>query len=116
MTYEPLDIRSQERSREEQKRLQELELDNAAADLKWLMGSRRGRRLMWWILEQSPPRRDPIDTNAIVMARRTGEQRLGIQIEAIALLECPELYLQMIKEHNDGNDSNTSSGDGPKSN
>lgn len=114
-TFDPLDIRGQERSREERARQVSLELDNAAADLKWLMGSRRGRRLMWWILEQSPPRQDPFDQNALMMARKTGNQRLGIKLEAIAIFECPELYLQMIKEQNDGND-NTSSGDGPKSN
>lgn len=116
MTFDPLDIRSQEKARQEQIRSASLELENARDDLRWLMGSRRGRRLMWWLLEQSPPRRDPVDTNAIVMARRTGESRLGITLEAIALLEFPELYVQMIKEQNDGNSSNTSSGDSPKSN
>lgn len=116
MMFDPLDIRAQEKTREEQARRASLELENAETDLKWLMGSRRGRRLMWWLLEQSNPRGDPFDTNALLMARKTGNQRLGIQLEAIALLEFPELYVQMIKEQNNGNNGNTSSGDSSKSN
>ena len=114
--YDPLDIRSQERNREDNLRLAKIEAENWEANLKWIMSSRRGRQFIFQLLKMSGPRRDPFDPNAAIMGRKTGEQRLGIHIESIILLEFPELYVAMIREHTNGRDSNTSSGDGPKSN
>ena len=50
--FDPLDIRGQEREREDKLRLATIEIENEESDLKWLMSGRRGRRFGW-----TPPTR-----------------------------------------------------------
>jgi hypothetical protein len=112
-SFDPLDLRGQEIAREEQARAADLEAENEEADLKWLMSSRRGRRVVFRLLKQSPPMQDPFNTNALLMAYGAGNQTLGRRLQAIILLGFPELYVQMIKEQDNARNS---SGDSPKSN
>jgi hypothetical protein len=115
--FDPLDMRGQEQAREEKARAATVDLENEYTDLRWLMGSRRGRRIVFRLLEQSGPLQDPFNANALLMAYSTGTQSLGRRLQAIILLEFPELYVSMVKERASGNSNSSSSGDtSPKSN
>ena len=45
--YDPTDIRSQERAKADTDLRNRLAKDTEESDLKWLMGSKRGRRIVW---------------------------------------------------------------------
>ena len=52
-TYDPLDIRGQERAKADKDTRDKLAQQSEEADLKWLMGSKRGRRIVWRLLDQA---------------------------------------------------------------
>ena len=52
--YDPTDIRSQERAKADSDLRNKLAKDTEEADLKWLMGSKRGRRIVWRLLARLP--------------------------------------------------------------
>lgn len=99
--YDPLDIQAQEKTQKEQALRTKIESTNEEADLKWLMGSRRGRRIVWRILEQSGVFRLSFNTNAMQMAFNEGSRNYGNRTLAMLQTVCPELYLQMTKEATD---------------
>jgi hypothetical protein len=100
-TYDPLDVRSQELSKEAQLLRDKLAIENEQADLKWLMGSKRGRRIVWRQLARTGVFRSSFNTNAMSMAFAEGNRNEGLhtlgQIHAL----CPELYPVMVKEQNE---------------
>jgi len=51
--YDPLDIRGQERNKAERDQRERLERENEAADVKWLMNNKRGRRMVWRLLDRA---------------------------------------------------------------
>ena len=114
MAFDPLDIRGQERDREAKALVADIEARNEEEDIKWLMGSRRGRRIVWRLLDRTGVYRLSFDTNALQMAFREGNRNFGNQILSMSNLVCPEHYVTMLKEHKNGNNSN--SGGDPKSN
>ena len=62
-TYDPLDIRGQEKAQADKLLRDKLAKENEEADLKWLMGSKRGRRVVWRLLDQSGVFRLSFNTN-----------------------------------------------------
>lgn len=101
--YDPLDHRSQERAREDKKSQTRIAQVDDEADLKWLMGSKRGRRIVWRLLDESGVFRLSFNTNAMQMAFAEGNRNFGNRTLAMIHSLCPELYPVMVKEHaNDG--------------
>ena len=82
--------------------------ENEEADLKWLMGSKRGRRVVWRLLDQSGVFRLSFNTNAMQMAFAEGNRNYGNRTLAMIHALCPELYPQMVKENT--NDRNADDG------
>ena len=78
--------------------VRETEID----DIRWLMSSRRGRRIVWRLLDLSGPFRLSFDPNAIKMAFNEGNRNLGNQIFAEVMSICPEQYPVMVAEQKDG--------------
>lgn len=72
-----------------------------ADDIKWLMGSRQGRRVMWRLLEKAGVNRLSFNTNALSMAFAEGNRNLGSMFLADVLDICPDQYIRMLKEHKD---------------
>lgn len=99
--YDPLDYGQQEKTREKKDLREKLEAHNEEADLKWLMGSKRGRRILWRLLDQSGVFRLSFNTNAMQMAFAEGNRNFGNRTMAMIHANCPELYSTMLKEHND---------------
>lgn len=97
-SYDPLDLQSQEKTQERVALRNKIELDNEEADLKWLMGSKRGRRIVWRLLDQTGVFRLSFNTNAMQMAFAEGNRNFGNRMLSMIQTVCPELYMQMTKE------------------
>lgn len=101
--YDPLDIRSQERTKDAQALRDKLTAENEQADLKWLMGSKRGRRIVWRQLDRAGVFRLSFNTNAMTMAFAEGNRNEGLRTIAQIHTLCPELYPVMVKEQANDN-------------
>lgn len=110
--YDPIDIRGQERAAADKAAKERLGRESEESDLKWLMGSRRGRRVIWRLLDQSGVFRLSFNTNAMLMAFAEGGRNYGNRTLAMIHALCPELYPTMVKENghdrsaDDRNESN----------
>jgi hypothetical protein len=103
--YDPLDIRGQERAKVEKDLRDKVARENEEADVKWLMSTRRGRRIVWRLLDRAGVFRLSFNTNAMQMAFAEGGRNEGLRTLAQIHTLCPELYVVMLKErtHDTGN-------------
>ena len=69
----------------------------AIEDIRWMMSSPRGRRIVWWLLAEAGVYRSsyPCDAN---MAFREGGRNLGLQLQAKVTDHCPDSYITMLNE------------------
>jgi len=70
----------------------------AIDDIRWLMSSPRGRRIVWWLLEIAGVYRTsyPCDAN---MPFREGARNIGLQVQARIIDHCPDAHIAMLNEH-----------------
>ena len=108
--YDPLDLRSQERSKADRELRERLVRENEEADIKWLMGNKRGRRIIWRLLDQAGVFRSSFNTNAMTMSFAEGHRNYGLRILALIHSQCPELYPAMMKEQTDNNERTNDDG------
>lgn len=73
--------------------------ENEEADIKWLMGNKRGRRVLWRLLDQAGVFRSSFNTNAMAMSFAEGNRNYGLRMLALIHSQCPELYPTMMKEN-----------------
>jgi hypothetical protein len=105
--YDPTDIRQQERAQADRATRTRLQNDSEESDLKWLMGSKRGRRIVWRLLDQAGTFRLSFNTNAMSMAFNEGNRNFGNRTLALIHSQCPELYPVMVREQaHDRTDNN----------
>lgn len=110
--FDPIDVRGQERAKAERDSREKLAREHEEADLKWLMGQKRGRRMIWRLLDQAGVFRLSFNTNAMQMAFAEGNRNYGNRTLSLIHALCPDLYSQMVKErehdrhHDDGNSHN----------
>mgnify|MGYP000987292921 CR=1 FL=1 len=97
MANDPTDIRAQERAREEQKKRAEHVAELEADDFKWLMANKRGRRIVWRLLEQTGVFRTSFRLNN-EMAFLEGQRNVGLILIGLIHAHCPEAYMTMLKE------------------
>lgn len=100
-SYDPTDLAAQKATEEERAARVEIARAQAIADVKWLMSSKKGRRLMWRLLDLSGPFRLSFDPNAMKMAFNEGNRNLGNQLFNEVMTHCPEMYPVMVKEQQD---------------
>ncbi len=105
-SYDPTDIRAQQAEKVELDARKRVVREGEINDIKWLMSSRRGRRIMWRLLELSGPFRLSFDTNAMRMAFNEGNRNLGNQLLNEVMTLCPEQYPVMMKEQQNDRDGN----------
>lgn len=101
--YDPLDIREQERTKADKALRERLQRESEEADLKWLMSSKRGRRIVWRSLDRAGVFRLSFSTNAMQMAFAEGNRNDGLRTLSQIHSLCPELYPLMVKEQTNGN-------------
>lgn len=102
--YDPTDIRSQERAKADAALRDKLAKDTEASDIKWLMGSKRGRRIAWRLLDQAGVFRLSFNTNAMAMAFAEGCKNEGLRLLTMIHTLCPELYPTMVREASEKQD------------
>jgi hypothetical protein len=98
-SYDPSDVHAIEKSKSEKDLAAKLIRDTDDADFKWLMGSKRGRRIIWRQLERAGVFRLSFNTNAMSMAFSEGNKNEGLRTLAQIHTLCPELYSVMIKDN-----------------
>lgn len=111
--YDPTDIRKQERVTADAEAQKRISRDSEESDFKWLMGSKRGRRIIWRSLERAGVFRTSFNTNSMAMAFAEGNKNEGVRTIGLIHTLCPELYATMVKEANDyrNDDAGTSYND-----
>ena len=99
--HDPLDIRGQERAKADKASRERLDREAEEGDIRWLMGSKRGRRLVWRLLDRAGVFRLSFNSNSMTMAFNEGMRNEGLRILAQVHALCPELYPTMVKEANE---------------
>lgn len=108
--YDPLDTNSQDEIQSDKKLKGRLARETEEDDFRWLMSSKRGRRIVWRLLDQAGVFRSSFNPTAMIMAFNEGNRNYGNRMLALVHNHCPELYPQMMKENTNGrgNDGNAS--------
>jgi hypothetical protein len=97
-TFDPTDTQSHDSAREDKAQRAKLARDTDESDFKWLMSSKRGRRVVWRLLDRAGIFRSSFSTNAMAMAFTEGQKNEGIRLLGQIHTLCPELYPVMTKE------------------
>lgn len=67
-------------------------------DIKWLMSSKRGRRIVHRQLDKAGVFRLSFHTNALQMAFNEGNRNQGNALLALVTEHCPERYAELLNE------------------
>jgi hypothetical protein len=102
--FDPTDIRAQDKAKADTELRRKLSRDSEDADFKWLMSSKRGRRIVWRLLDHAGIFRSSFNTNAMAMAFAEGNKNEGLRILGMVHALCPELYPVMVREANEQRD------------
>ena len=98
MEHDPLDIEITERAKasliEDAKHAARVYED----DIKWLMGSKRGRRIVNRLLQDAGVFRISFSTNALQMSFNEGNRNSGLKLLAAISEYCPNRYIEMTEE------------------
>lgn len=95
---DPYDDRVREREKAEAEIAARLTRETEESDIRWLMSSKRGRRIVWRQLDRAGVFRLSFNTNAMQMAFAEGNRNEGLRLLSQVHALCPELYPQMVKE------------------
>ncbi len=98
--HNPFDNDSLAQSRESKADQARLAQQTEAEDTKWLMESKRGRRILWRVLERTRVFHPSFNTNSMTMAFAEGARNEGLRTLSLIQAHCPELYPTMLKEAN----------------
>ncbi len=94
---DPLDLRGQERQREDKDRTRKLERDQEAADFGFLMSDKRGRRFIWRMLELTGVYRSSFTGNSETFFRE-GARNVGLKLISDIHEFAPDSYTTMLDE------------------
>lgn len=99
--HDPLDTSSLDKARKDVSTKDRLTQQSEAEDIKWLMSSKRGRRMVWRQLERAGVFRLSFNTNSMTMAFAEGARNEGLRLLSLIHGNCSELYATMLKEANE---------------
>lgn len=108
--YDPTDLAGNEQAQRDRSKQQRTEHYLAGEDMKWLMGSKRGRRIVWRLLERTGIFRSSFTGNSETFFRE-GMRNVGLVLMAQIHETCPDSYLTMVKEQNEHRSNDGTSGD-----
>lgn len=97
--YDPTDIQAHERARLDKAARERVARDEAAGDLRWLLSSKRGRRIAWRLLSDAGVFRLSFSTNAMQMAFNEGNRNFGNGMLTAIHRVAPDLYPVMLAEN-----------------
>lgn len=110
MNHDPTDIHGQERAKADQAKRLKLARETEESDLKWLLSSKRGRRIVWNLLDRAGVFRLSFNTNAMTMAFQEGTRNEGLRLLAMINTHAPEAYQAMIEEQKDERNADDGTG------
>lgn len=87
-----------ERERKEKAELERMAFIEEVDDLKWMMKSRRGRRIIWVQLERAGVFLSPFSTDPLMMAKACGAKEFGFYTLALIHEHAAEHYATMVEE------------------
>lgn len=96
--HDPADTSAVERKQRETRDKNKLVQDGEIEDMKWLMGTRRGRRIVHRLLDQAGVFRLSFNTNAMQMAFNEGNRNYGNRLLALVTTACPAHYAELLNE------------------
>jgi hypothetical protein len=99
-SFDPLDLRGQEKAQADNSERNKLALFTEQEDFKWLMGNKRGRRIMWRLLERTGMYRSSFTGNSETFFRE-GMRNVGLSLLAQVHEITPDQYAVMLKEQKD---------------
>ncbi|HSX72373.1 MAG TPA: hypothetical protein VLF16_15685 [Pseudomonas sp.] len=94
----PTDIYAQEQAQEAAAERQRLLMLGEKADLMWLMGDARGRRIVARLLDSTGVLSSSFTPDPYWTAHNEGRRKVGIQLLEQLQLHTPGEYLQMMSE------------------
>jgi hypothetical protein len=97
--FDPFDIRGQEQAQETDSERKKLAQHTEQEDFKWLMGNKRGRRIVWRLLERTGVFRSSFTGNSETFFRE-GMRNVGLMLQAHIHEFTPDQYAVMLKEQN----------------
>lgn len=107
--YDPFDIKGQEQTQEERERRDRIKQLNEIEDIKWMMSDKRGRRMLWRLMDQAGVFRSSFNTNAMAMAFAEGNRNYGLRYLFLITKFCDKQYVVMQKENQDERTNNDGS-------
>ena len=99
--YDPLNPEARDKQRADTVTKDKLAAQNEVEDIKWMMGSKRGRRILWRSLERAGVYRLSFNTNSMTMAFAEGSRNEGLRLLTLIHRNCADLYSTMLKEANE---------------
>ena len=109
MNHDPTDLRALEGVREEKNLKEKHARQEECNDVKWLMKTRQGRRIMWRLLEATGVFRLSYTGDNDTFFRE-GARNIGLMQMALINKVCPEHYTTMVQEQKDGRSERSSGG------
>jgi hypothetical protein len=94
---DPTDLRGQEADAAERQRTALSEETLEVDDFKWLMGSMRGRRIVWRLLEKTGVNRTSMTGNSYTFFHE-GQRNVGLMLMALINDHCGPEYVKMLQE------------------
>lgn len=98
--HNPFELAEQEAEKHERNKRARDTAYLASEDMKWLMGSKRGRRIAFRVLERTGMYRSSYSDKALLTAFNEGQRNVGLVLMAQIHEVAPESYTLMMKEQN----------------
>lgn len=95
---DPFDLHGQEQRREDAQQRARVAEATEIDDLKWLLSSKRGRRIAYRQLQRARVFHLSFNTNALQMAFAEGNRNQGLALLATITEHFPERYAEMLQE------------------
>lgn len=97
--HDPTDHQAQDAARAAKAERDRVAAEQEVEDVTWLMGSKRGRRIVWRQLSNSAVFQTSYSERAMDMAMREGRKQEGYRLLALVHAAAPTLYPTMVAEN-----------------
>lgn len=97
---DPTDIRAREKKEADRKSASQRTAAQEAEDFKWLMSDKRGRRIVWGLLDRTGLYRSSFTGNSQTFFNE-GQRNVGLQYMALIHEHCADKYNLMVSELKD---------------
>ena len=99
--YEPTDLAERDAANEERSQTNQRERQDEIGDFKWLMGQKRGRRIVRRLLDFTGINRSSFSNSGSQTFFNEGQRNVGLKLLLMINSDCTDEYVLMLKEHQD---------------